>query len=109
MEASFLGLVLDTSILITAERLRLTPAQTVRRLLGMVGEMPIVLSAMSVAEFGHGIYRAGSMEFRERRRAFLDELKATVPVYPVTVLTAELMARVGSEQAAKGITLRLLI
>lgn len=44
---------------------------------------------------------------RERRRLFLDELKATVPIYPVTEATAEIVARIGGEQAAKGITLTL--
>jgi predicted nucleic acid-binding protein len=35
---------------------------------------------------------------------FLDELKATVPIHPVTESTAEIIASVGAEQAAKGIT-----
>jgi predicted nucleic acid-binding protein len=71
------------------------------------GELPVVLSAVSVAEIGHGIYRANTPELRQRRRAFLDELKATVPVHPVTEVTAEIVARVGGEQAAKGVNLPL--
>ena len=71
------------------------------------GELPVVLSAVSVAEIGPGIYRANTPELRQRRRAFLDELKATVPVHPVTEVTAEIAARVGGEQAAKGINLPL--
>jgi hypothetical protein len=35
---------------------------------------------IGVAEIGHGIYRADTPERRERRRAFLDDLKATVPM-----------------------------
>ena len=62
---------------------------------------------MTVAEIGHGIYRATTPEIRERRRTFLDDLKATVPIYPVTAATAEIVARVGGEQAAKGINLSL--
>lgn len=38
---------------------------------------------------------------------FLDELKATVPVYPVTESTAEIVAKVGGEQAVKGVNLAL--
>lgn len=41
------------------------------------------------------------------RRAFLDELKATIPIHPITEATAEIIARVGGEQAAKGINLPL--
>jgi tRNA(fMet)-specific endonuclease VapC len=50
---------------------------------------------------------APTPEIRERRRLFLDELKATVPVYPVTEAAAEIIARVGGEQAAKGVILPL--
>ena len=38
---------------------------------------------------------------------FLDELKATIPVQSITEVTAEIIARVGGEQAAKGINLPL--
>jgi predicted nucleic acid-binding protein len=60
-----------------------------------------------VAEIGHGIYRASDAETRERRRAFLDELKATIPIHPFTDATAEIVARVGGEQAAQGMNLPL--
>lgn len=42
-----------------------------------------------------------------RPRQFLDELKAHVPIHPVTESTAEIIARIGAAQAAKGITLPL--
>jgi tRNA(fMet)-specific endonuclease VapC len=107
MESSLLGLVLDSSILIAAERRKLTPDQAIEAVQQTVGEIPIVLSALTVAEIGHGIYRANTPEIRERRRAFLDELKATVPIHPVTEYTAEIVARIGGEQAARGITIPL--
>jgi len=96
------GLILDTSVLITAERLRLTPAQAVSSVQAITGEIAIGLSALSVAELGHGIYRASSEERRNRRRAFVEEVKATLPIYSMTVQTAEIVARVDGEQAAKG-------
>ena len=69
--------------------------------------MPIIICALTVAELAHGIHRANSPERRQQRRQFLDELKATVPVHPVTEVTAEIIARIGSEQAANGINLPL--
>src|SRR2546422_3939319 len=105
MEPAILGLVLDSSVLIAAERRRLTPAQVIEDVVKTVGTVPIILSAITVAEIGHGIYRANTPEIRERRRAFLDELKATIPIHPITEATAEIIARVGGEQAAKGINL----
>ena len=107
MEPALLGIVLDSSVLITAERRNRTAAQAVESVLQTIGEVPIVLSAISVAEIGHGIYRANTPEVRGRRRAFLDELKATIPIHPITEATAEIAARVGGEQAAKGINLPL--
>jgi predicted nucleic acid-binding protein len=105
MEPTLLGLVLDSSALIVAERRHLTAAQAIDRVRQVAGELPIVLSVVSVAEIGHGIYRANTPEVRQRRRAFLDELKATVPVHPVAEATAEIVARIGGEQAARGINL----
>ena len=107
MEPALLGLVLDSSVLIAAERRNRTAAQAVEGVMRAIGETPIELSAISVAEIGHGIYRANTQELRNRRRAFLDELKATVPIHPITEATAEIAARVGGEQAAKGINLPL--
>jgi predicted nucleic acid-binding protein len=52
-----------------------------------------------VAELAHGIYRANTPERRERRRAFLDDLKVTVPVCPFTEVTAELVGRIGARNA----------
>src|ERR1019366_10675339 len=56
-----------------------------------IGEMEAALCAITVAESAHGIYRADTSERRKRRRIFLDELKAAVPVYPITDGTAELV------------------
>jgi predicted nucleic acid-binding protein len=104
MEPAVLGLILDSSVLIAAERRKLTAAEAIESVQETIGELPIVLSAVTIAAVCHGIYRANTAEIRERRRLFLDELKATVPIHPVTEATAEIIARVGAEQAAKGIT-----
>jgi len=106
MESTLLGLVLDSSVLI-AERRKLTSEQAIETVRKAAGEIPIVLSALTIAEIGHGIYRANAPEIRDRRRAFLDELKATVPVHPFTEATAEVMARIGGEQAMRGVNLPL--
>ena len=68
-----------------------------------IGDAPIVISVMTVAELAHGIYRAKTPERRERRRQFVDELKTHIPVHPITQATAEIIAPVGGEQVAKGI------
>jgi predicted nucleic acid-binding protein len=107
MDPTLLGIVLDSSVLIAAERRKLTVAQVVESVLEIAGELPMILCAISVAEIGHGIYRANTEGLRQRRRAFLDELKATVPIHPISAATAEIIARIGGEQAVRGITLPL--
>jgi tRNA(fMet)-specific endonuclease VapC len=99
--------VRDSSVFIAAERRKLTALEAIENVRKTTGEVPVVMSSLTVAEIGHGIYRANTPELRERRRAFLDELKATVPVHPVTGATAEIIARVGGEQAAKGLHIPL--
>jgi tRNA(fMet)-specific endonuclease VapC len=107
MEPAILGLVLDSSILVAAERARVTTTEVIKSICASVGEVPIVICALTVAELAHGIYRANSPERSQQRRQFLDELKAQVPVHPVTEATAEIIARIGAEQAARGINLPL--
>ncbi|HBY60145.1 MAG TPA: hypothetical protein DEH78_10005 [Solibacterales bacterium] len=107
MEPAILGLVLDSSILVAAERAKLTTPAVIKNIRASAGDVPIVICALTVAELAHGIYRANSPERSQQRRQFLDELKAQVPVHPVTEATAEIIARIGGEQAAKGINLPL--
>ena len=105
MEPAILGLVLDSCVLIAAERRKATVLQIIENVQDRCGVVPVVISAVTVAELGHGIYRANTEEIRHRRRAFLDDLKAAVPIYAFTAATAEIVARVGGEQAGKGINL----
>lgn len=107
MEPAILGLVLDSSVLVAAERNKLTTPEAIRKVREATGDVTIVICSLTVAELGHGIYRADTPERSRMRRQFLDELKAHVPIHPVTESTAEIIARIGAEQAAKGITLPL--
>ena len=105
MESAVLGVILDSSVVIEAERQHLNAAQFLKQIVQRIGEREAALSSITVAELVHGIYRAVSVERRDRRRAFLDELKATVPVYAVTDVTAELVGKISAESSAKGVTI----
>jgi len=105
MEPSVLGVILDSSVVIDAERQQLNAARFLRRIAQTLGEREAALSVITVAELAHGICRADSEERRTRRRAFLDDLKAALPVYPITDTTAELVGRIGGEAAARGATI----
>jgi tRNA(fMet)-specific endonuclease VapC len=107
MESALLGVVLDSSVLVAAERKNATTPEVIRSIRETIGDVPIVICALTVAELGHGIYRADTPQRAQQRRQFLDELKAHIPIHPVTATTAEIVARIGGEQAAKGVNLPL--
>jgi predicted nucleic acid-binding protein len=65
MAPALLRLVLDSSVLIAAERRNLRPDQAIESVQKVVGEIAIVLSVVTVAEISHGIYRANAPELRD--------------------------------------------
>src|SRR6185437_10707506 len=67
-----LGLILDTSILISSERRGGSIEDILRQARAAHGETDIALSAVSVVELTHGIYRARTEADRERRRVFAE-------------------------------------
>jgi predicted nucleic acid-binding protein len=105
MESTSLGIIPDSSVVIEAERPHLNVAQFLRQIVQKIGDMEAALSVIAVAELAHGIYRADTSERRGRRRAFPDELKAAVPVYPIADGTAELAGKIGAESSAAGVTI----
>lgn len=105
MEPAVLGVILDSSVVIEAERQRLDVARFLKDIAFRIGEREAALSAISVAELVHGIHRANTPERRQLRRDFLDDLKATVPVYPITADTAELVGKINAETSARGTTI----
>ena len=105
MEPAILGVVLDSSVLIEAERHHLDVARFLKGIATQIGEREAALCSISVAELAHGIYRSNTTERREARRAFLDDLKATVPVYPITGETAEIVGKLNAESLQQGITI----
>ncbi len=105
MESPLLGLILDSSVIIAAERKRQTVEQLLTSIGQTFGEVEIAISAVTLSELVHGVARANTSEIRQARRAFIDELKKHVPVHPVTDSTAEIAGQISGEQAAKGIKL----
>jgi predicted nucleic acid-binding protein len=105
MEPASLGVILDSSVVIEAERQHLSAAQFLKLIVQKIGEMEAALCSIAVAELVHGIYRAHTAERRDRRRAFLNDLKAAVPVYPITDSTAELVGKIGAESSAVGVSI----
>jgi hypothetical protein len=75
-----------------------TITDAIRNIREATGDLPIVICSLTVAELAHGIYRADTPDRSRMRRKFLDELKAQIPIHPITDATAEINARVGANK-----------
>jgi predicted nucleic acid-binding protein len=99
------GLILDSSILIAAERRGHTVRQILEQILTDYGPVDIGLSVVSIAELIHGAYRAKVDVDRRRRLAFVERLCADVPVHSLTIETARMVGQIEGEQGGKGIAI----
>lgn len=100
-----MGLILDSSVVISAERNGESVEQLIRHVVAMTGDQQAALSSIGLTELIHGIYRAPTAERRERRQAFFDELLRDITVYPYTRETALLAGRINGEQQTLGVTI----
>jgi tRNA(fMet)-specific endonuclease VapC len=99
------GLILDSSVVIAAERRGHTVRQILEQIQASHGNIDIGLSVVTIAELVHGAYRANTEADRLRRLAFIDRLCSDVPVHPVTVEVARLVGRIEAEQSARGVAI----
>ena len=100
-----MGLILDSSVVVAAERRGDTVARLVERVIADAGDQEAALSAIAVTELVHGVYRAKTNEIRWRRESFLDELLDDLTVYPYTKDTARVAGRIDGEQRDQGMVI----
>jgi predicted nucleic acid-binding protein len=100
-----MGLILDSSILIAAERKGLDDLEILEQLKTLYGETAFGLSVVTIAELMHGAYRAKEEARKQRRLAFIDRLCREIRIYPITVEIARTVGRIEGQQASLGFTL----
>jgi predicted nucleic acid-binding protein len=98
-----MGLILDSSVVIAAERRGDNVTQMLKQIVAATGDQRTVLSSVGLTELVHGIYRAQSTQTRSRRDSFIRELLNDVEVYPYTKETALLAGKIDGEQQSHGI------
>ena len=76
-----MGLILDSSVVIAAERHGDTATAMLKHMGATTGDQR-ALSAVGLTELAHSIYRPQTAETRNRREAFLNELLNEVDLYP---------------------------
>jgi predicted nucleic acid-binding protein len=102
-----MGIVLDSSAVIHAERRGDTVLEFLQNVAKVGGEQKTVLSSVGLTELVTGVHAALSAKSRAMRESFLQELLRDISVYPYTRDTAILAGRVAGEQQTKGITIPL--
>lgn len=100
-----MGLILDSSVVIAAERGGQTPAQFVSQVLSAIGDDRLAISSIALTEIVHATYRATLPHIRSRRQEFVNELLTDIEVVPYTRSTAFLAGRIDGEQRSLGITI----
>ncbi len=78
-----------------------------RGVIAACGDAESALSAITIIELTHGIYRARTDADRARRIAFTDELIRDMVVHPVSLEIAQIAGRIEGEQAARGVSIAM--
>lgn len=91
-------MILDTSVLIAAER------QTIRfeAFLEELGDEPVAMAAITASELLHGCHRATDAGTRARRSAFVDSVLDIIPVLPFGLPEARRHAGLWADLALQG-------
>lgn len=97
-----MGLILDSTVLIGAERKGFNARRALTLVMEKVGSGEVGISVVTVLEFVHGIARADTAERRDTRQRFLDELLSVVPVHPVSLAIALRAGQIDGASAAQG-------
>ncbi|MCB1086340.1 MAG: PIN domain-containing protein [Verrucomicrobiae bacterium] len=93
-----MGLVLDTSILIGAERGRFDLVAFLEK---EAAAVPVFLTAMTASELLHGVHRAEGAR-RLRRENFVEDLLADMVILPFDLSAAREHARLWADLESRG-------
>ena len=102
-----MGIVLDSSILVTAERQGNNARQMMAAVSSHFGNTEIALSVITLLELAHGAARADTPARKAVRHQFIDELLAALPIHPVTPAVALRTGQIDGENQARGVRLPL--
>lgn len=102
-----MGLILDSSVLIAAERKGSNARQALTDIASHAPGEDVAISVVTLIELAHGAARAHTPERQAMRRQFLQELVSALPVHPVTVSLALRAGQIDGESTAKGVRIAL--
>jgi len=102
-----MGLILDSSVLIAAERQGKNARQVLSAITQEIGETEVGISVVTLIEQAHGAARADSPERKSRRDKFIEELLTAMPVYPVSASMALRAGQLDGQSQSRGVKVPL--
>jgi len=100
-----MGLILDSSVVIAAERRGENVTQLLQQIFISTGDQEVALSSVGLTELVHGIYRAKTREAQAFRETFTRDLIQDVEVIPYTKDMALLAGKLDGEQQRRGVVI----
>ncbi len=97
-----MGLLIDSTVFIHAERHRQTPVDLVAEVIERWGDAELGISVMSAAELFHGCWRADTPARRASREEFVEAILAAVPVVPITLAISRVFGEMDARLSAAG-------
>jgi len=102
-----MGLILDSSLQVAAERQGKNARQMLAAIAREVGETEVAISVVTLVELAHGAARAGTPERKAKRQQFTQELVTALPIHSVTAPVALRAGQIDGENQARGIRIPL--
>lgn len=93
-----MGVVLDTSVLIAAEKGRLD----LPLLFSAIGEESVVIAAITAFELLHGVERAGAPDVQARRSRYVEWILNNIGVVAFGISEARAYARLRAQLSVQG-------
>ena len=94
--------LIDSTLLVHAERNRLTPQQLVEGVMTRWGDVELAISVMSAGELFHGCWRAETPARRARREEFVEAVLSAIPAVPVTLEIMRVFGEVDARLSSAG-------
>lgn len=102
-----MGLILDSSVLIAAEREGKNARQALASIAQEIADTDVGISVVTLIELAHGAVRADTLERKSKRERFIEELLTAMPVYSVSVSIALRTGKLDGENQARGLKVPL--
>lgn len=96
-----MGVIIDTSVLISIERSSLN----IEKLIEGREDEAFGISAISVSELLHGVHRADSQKRRLKREAYVEKIIELLLIYPFDLTASRIYARIWADLAKKNVSI----